>query len=231
MNARHLTAIATVAFALTACGGGGGTQVVSSVPDPTVFTFRTDAITSYAKVDRMGGPATTTALLRPGAAGGNTRQQANLTDPADDGQYAPEYINTLRTLHYKLGPQLKGLGIATCGVVPSPPPATADSTVDVSKCVNQALAMAHVIPDVLRLDTSRASVYPNGRNLEDPVVDRLLAIALLDLTDPAATCFGGTCTLNTLVGSLNPAASDPKPLTSFPYLNNVNLAPFPPAQP
>lgn len=235
-NIRNLL-IAGIALSVVACGddvtritqtGGGGAPT-----DPTVFNFRSDAVGAYTKVDRMGGPATTTALLMPGPAGGNRRQQANLTEPADDAQYAQEYISTLRTLHFELGPALAGLTLAACGV----PGADAAGT-DVSKCVAQALSNnlnSPVIPDVLRFDTRVASVYPNGRGVDDQVVDRLLATALLDLTDPAATCFGVPCTRTTLAAlPLNgqqrgiPAVA---PLASFPYFNNQMLAAPPAASP
>lgn len=214
---------------LCACGGGGGGDTVNapSVPDPALntFQFRSDPIEAFVKVDRMGGPATTTALLMPGAAGGNRRQQANLTEPVDDGQYAGEYVRTLRTLHFELAPVLQNLQLATCGVAG----ATLDET-DVGRCVSQAAP--RVIPDVLQLDTSLPSGYPNGRDADDQVIDILLAIALLDLTDPAARCFGTPCTLGTLAGlPLNPGASTPRPLTQFPFFNNVDLAPPPPASP
>lgn len=200
--------------------------------DPTVFKFRSDPIGAYLKVDRMGGPATTTALLMPGAAGGARRQQANLTEPKDDGQYAAEYISTLRTLHFELGPALQALGLAACGV----PGATAAET-NVAKCVGQAVHLSPpdvtVIPDVLRLDTSRASGFPNGRDLDDQVIDLLLAVALLNLTDGGPTgCFGAACTARTLADlPLNPGASVPPPLAAFPFFNNVALAPPPAASP
>lgn len=224
----NLNLTLALALLLCACGGGGGdTAITPSGPDPALktFEFRNDPIESFIKVDRMGGPATTTALLMPGAAGGNRRQQANLTEPVDDGQYAGEYVRTLRTLHFELAPVLQGLQLATCGIAG----ATVDET-DVGRCVSQAAP--RVIPDVLQLDTSQPSGYPNGRDADDQVIDILLAIALLDLTDPAARCFGTPCALNTLAGlPLNPGFSTPRPLTQFPFFNNVALAPPPPASP
>lgn len=221
---------------LLACEGDVGPPgpAGSSGLSPDQFDFRSDHISTYVKVDRMGGPATTTALLRPGAAGGSTRQAANLTEPANDAQYAGEYVNTLKTLHYELGPALASLALTPCGVAGVDPAST-----NVDKCVTQATSVPpagqpghRVIPDVLRLDTSLASGFPNGRDLDDQVVDILLAVALLDLTDPAATCFGGPCTARTLANlPLNPGASNPPPLTQFPYFNNQVLAPPPPATP
>jgi len=252
MNARKLLIAALfLPLALVACDDGDDGPVGPSGPvgpagtpapveDPTVFKFRSDPQAAYLKVDRMGGPATTTALLKPGGAGGAARQAANLTEPKDDGQYAGEYVATLQTLHFELGPVLTAAGLAACGV----PGATAAAT-NVDKCVGQAVsstpAPGRVIPDVLFLDTSVASGYPNGRDLDDQVVDILLAIALLNLTDAGPTaCGGGPCTTRTLAGPagspppgpcLNPCASSTPPLTTFPFFNNVALAPPPAASP
>jgi len=237
MNARKLliALLLPTALMLSACDDDDDSAPPPTPPgaeDPTVFKFRSDPPEAYLKVDRMGGPATTTALLMPGAAGGPRRQQANLTEPKDDGQYAAEYIATLRTLHFELGPVLASLGLAACGV----PGATAADT-DVNKCVGQAVHLAPpevtVIPDVLRLDTSKPSGFPNGRDLDDQVVDLVLAVALINLTDAGATgCFGQPCTARVLADlPLNPGASNPPPLTSFPFFNNQALAPPPPASP
>ena len=199
-------------------GGGAG------LLPPDQFDFRSDHISTYAKVDRMGGPATTTALLSPGAAGGARRQQANLTEPADDAQYAAEYVSTLRTLHYELAPALATAMLAACGIAGADPAGT-----NVDQCVTQAAP--RVIPDVLRLDTNVASGFPNGRDLDDRVVDILLAVGLLDLRT-GAMCGGVQCTAATLANiPLNPGASNPPPLTQFPYFNNQMLAPPPPATP
>lgn len=215
------------AFSCLLLGCEGDTVIVtdgSTVSPPDQFNFRSDHISTYVKVDRMGGPATTTALLMPGAAGGSRRQQANLTEPADDAQYATEYISTLRTLHYELAPTLASLNLTACGI------AGADAAgTNVDQCVTQAAP--RVIPDVLRLDTSVASGFPNGRDLDDRVVDILLAVGLLDLR-PGAMCFGVQCSAATLANiPLNPGASNPAPLTQFPYFNNQMLAPPPPASP
>jgi hypothetical protein len=192
------------------------TVIQAPAEDPTAFKFRSDSIADYVRVDRMGGPATTTALLMPGPAGGNRRQQANLTEPVDDGQFAPEYVATLKTLHFELGPVLQGLGLDACGV-----PGANVATTNVDDCVTVAAPL--VIPDVLRLDTSQPSGFPNGRDLDDQVVDLLLAVALLDLGTHPLRLFADL--------PLNPPASVPGPLAVFPFFNNQALAAPPAASP
>lgn len=232
MNVRHSLLTLLLGAALAGCGDdvtkvinqGGGTPTT----DPTVFAFRSDAITEYTRVDRMGGPATTTALLSPGPSGGARRQVANSTDPVDDTDYASEYVTALKRYHFHLAPQLAG-AVDTCGTAGS-----TEANTDVGPCVVQALANP-VIPDVLRLNTSQVSDYPNGRKPDDPVVDVLLAIALLDLggdNDGPGTCFNLPCTQKSLASlPLNVMQSTPPSLPDFPYLNNAQLAPPPPADP
>ena len=232
MNARQFSLTLLIGISLTGCGddvtkvinqGGSGTPT-----DPNVFAFRSESVGDYTRVDRMGGPATTTALLVPGASGGARRQVANSTDPADDTDYAAEYVTALKRYHFHLAPQLAG-ALDTCGTA-----GTTEANTDVGPCVVQALANP-VIPDVLRLNTSQTSNYPNGRKPDDPVVDVLLAIALLDLGgdgDGPGTCLGLTCTQSSLANlPLNVMQSAPPSLANFPYLNNTQLAAPPPADP
>lgn len=231
MKAHQLLFVVALGGTLVACSddnnrsiepGGGGT------PDPAAFDFRSGPITQYVKVDRMGGPITITALLSPGSTGGARRQVANMAEPADDSQFALEYIDQLRRYHFHLAPALAGLGLDTCAVVG----ATVEAT-DVSQCVTQALANP-VIPDVLRFNASVVSDFPNGRKPDDQVADIVLAVALLDLGGPGGpgTCLGAPCTLRTLANlPLNVMQSTPPSLPNFPYLNNEQLAPFASATP
>lgn len=57
---------------------------------------------------------------------------------------------------------------------------------DVSACLTQAVIPGRtvaslVVPDVLSLDLSRPNGFPNGRQLDDPVIDLELAALMLDL--------------------------------------------------
>lgn len=194
---------------LSACGGGGGG---SSSSNPQGFVFSTAPATSYARVDRMGGPVTATVLITPGH-----KDLFNSTDPINDGDYAAEEINTVKVLHFQLDPQLKAAGLASCA-------RSCDTFAkcDVSMCVSQAVNL--IIPDMLHLDLSKPDGFPNGRTFADSVVDRVVAVALLDITTPGS-CNGAPCTADTLVNlPLDPTVND-KPLPAdFPYLAD----PFPP---
>ncbi|WP_051748831.1 DUF4331 family protein [Nevskia soli] len=206
-------AVLALAFAaLSACGGGGGGGSGSSNSNPQNFVFSTAPVTSYARVDRMGSPVTATVLITPAH-----KDMFNATDPINDGDYAAEETNTVKVLHYQLDPQLKAAGLASCA-------RTCDSfaTCDVSRCISQAVPL--IIPDMLHLDLGQPDGFPNGRNFSDSVVDRVVAVALLDISTPGQ-CNGAPCTVDTLVNlPLDPTAND-KPLPAeFPYL----AAPFPP---
>ena len=201
--------------ALHACNDGDDHGTLSV--NPEAFTFATAPPEAYARVDRMGGPVTATLLITPAH-----KDLFNSTNPADDGQYAEEEINTLKDLHYQLDPQLAAFGLASCA-------RTCDKfeTCDVTQCLQQVLNDNHLlIPDLLVLDLSKPEpdVYPNGRAFADSVVDRLVALALLDIKTPGK-CGSVNCTAETLFNlPLNPPVNDkPLPL-DFPYV----AAPFPP---
>ena len=118
------------------------------------------------------------------------------------------------------------LALAACGgggddsTVPpttTPPVSTAKMT-DVSPCLNQLVAgrkvSSLVIPDVITLDTTVASGFPNGRRLEDPVVDLTLGVLFLDLTKTGAD------TLAKL--PLDPPGNDKSLTGQFPYLADAH---------
>lgn len=196
-------------LALTACGGGGGS---SSSVNPQGFVFATAPASAYARVDRMGGPVTATVLITAAH-----KDLFNSTNPVDDGNYAAEEINTVKLLHYQLDPQLKAAGLASCARN-----CNSFSSCDVTFCIDQAAPL--IIPDMLHLDLDQPDGFPNGRGFKDSVVDRVIAIALLDI-EQKGQCGGQACSVDTLVNlPLNPAQND-KPLPAdFPYL----ASPFPP---
>lgn len=106
---------------------------------------------------------------------------------------------------------------------PTPTPApTATATAaayNVENCFTQTIPgsggqtlRSLIIPDVLFLDMSRPAGYPNGRDLDDPVVDILLAFLFLDFT------VTGQSPLTFANLPLNPPRSDRPVSTSFPFL-------------
>lgn len=170
----------------------------SDDPAPAVvdFDFRTEATTEYSRIDRSGMPAIATALIA-------SKDSYNQSNPVDDiaGTFVPEILNSLTTLHTALDSQLTDLGLTPCTVV-------GDGT---GSCA--AFAVPLIIPDTVKLDTTTAAGFPNGRLLTDPVIDVTLAVALLELTgDPAPH------EPTALVGVLNPAANDKDFESAFPFL-------------
>ncbi len=98
----------------------------------------------------------------------------------------------------------------TATVTPTP------ATVDVGPCLSQKVlgnrSLANIaVPDVLTLDPTQPSGFPNGRQLQDPVIDLELAALFLDLTQVPIT------TLSTI--PLDPSGND-EPLPGvFPFLS------------
>jgi hypothetical protein len=230
-----------VAAALAGCGGGGGDNNNGG------FDFNTQTPDKYLRVDRMGEPAVATALLsktvdsptpvdgngkpvNPGAADkfnnfNDQRDAFNRGDPVNDARdfafiltQGPQ-INSLANYHYKLGPQLRTLGLTPCSTETVSPP-SGISQVNISTCVAQVAPV--VLPDVITYDPNVAVGWPNGRFFDDPVVDRLLAASLLKISGA-----GAPHNINTLVGVINPTIDEtgtPSPV-AFPHLRAAN--PFP----
>lgn len=210
-----------------------------STPEPR-FEFAKDAPDRYVRVDRTGEPAIATALLSRdpaltpiGPSGGllnpaNTsnvfndqRDALNRGDPVNDARdFAGLFTvgtqsNSLRNIHFEVGPQLRSLGLTLCSVE-TVTPATSNAQVDISACVGQVAPV--VLPDVITFDFAAAPGWPNGRGYDDPVVDRLLAAALLRIsgTNPPHN-------INTLVGVINPTRDEsgtPLP-AAFPHLRTA----------
>jgi len=234
-----LLAGVAVAAIVAGCGGGGG-------GDDESFDFRSEAADRFVRVDRMGEPALATALLsrnvdnptpvdangnivNPG--GGNKfnsfndqRDAFNRGDPVNDARDFAFMLtqgpqpNSLANYHYKLGPQLRTLGLTPCSTETATPP-SGIGQIDISTCVAQVAPV--VLPDVVTLDPEAPTSWPNGRAFDDPVVDRLLAAALLKISGT-----GAPHNINTLVGVINPTRDEtgtPSPAT-FPHMR----PPYPP---
>ncbi len=98
-------------------------------------------------------------------------------------------------------------------VVPPPPPPPTQTGLSVSACLAQTVAGRSVqsilIPDQLDLDLSQPSGFPNGRDLDDPVIDLILAAIFLDLRVHPVTTFVGL--------PVNPNVFDQPLRTTFPF--------------
>lgn len=209
----------------------------SDSSDPLKFEFNTAAKDRYVRVDRTGQPAIATALLSRdpaispvGPTGAllnpantsntfnNQRDALNRGDPINDGRDFAGLLtvgtqsNSLRNIHYEVGPALRALGLTPCSTELATPPSS-NAQVDISACV--AVVAPVILPDVITYDLSAAPGWPNGRGYDDPVVDRLLSAALLKVsgTSPPHT-------LNTLVGVINPTRDETGTSlpASFPHL-------------
>ncbi len=198
---KSLLAALALCWAVTGCSSsdddaGGDAMVPGGETTVATFNFSTDAPDTYTRVDRSGMPAISTALVA-------SKDMYNQSNPTDDAAsaYVPEILNSLTFLHGALDEQLRGLGLTPCTVV-------GDGT---GTCA--AAAVPLIIPDTLKIDTSADAGFPNGRKLEDPVIDVTLAVALLELTgEPAPHA------ATALVGVLNPPANDKAFETTFPFL-------------
>lgn len=160
------------------------------------FLFRADPYEAYVRVDRMGVAAVATLVLPAGT----TRDRFNFGEPGDDGDYSGQIVTRLNKIHFELDDDLLASGLTPCAI-------------DV--CIRQAVP--GIVPDVIHLAPAQPDAFPNGRTLADPVVDRLVAIALLDLTAPG-DCNGASCTVSTFEDlPLNPPANELALLPDFPY--------------
>ena len=102
----------------------------------------------------------------------------------------------------------------------SPTPTPSPASRNVTACLNQvipgtggATPTSLVIPDTTKVDFTRPLGFPNGRRLEDPVVDITLAVLFLNV--------GGTNPepVNRLAAlPLNPPANDRPFLAAFPFV-------------
>lgn len=190
--------------------------------DGNRFNFRPAGSGQYDQVDRVGMPGLATALAFTDA----TKNAYNEGTPTDDvnGDFASTLVDNLGTLHEYFRSDIEnGLGLTAC----SDPPPDANSSPDVSPCLSQEVAPGvtvqdAVIPDTLTIDTTADVVppntedvaFPNGRRLGDPVMDIMLAVIFLDLSEEGADTFAAI--------PLNPPENDANDgdfQTSFPYLN------------
>jgi hypothetical protein len=177
-------------------------------------TFRTEAASTATRVDRMGMPAVATATISSGM-----KDAYNDANPSDDAAltFAGDQIATLTGIHTALDDDLAMETLTPCSMVDTIDVDGAGPTPPLPECLAQEVIPGSglrvfqlVIPDTLRVNPAQISGFPNGRDLNDAVIDITLGAALLDL---------GTHTAGTLAGlPLNPPANAAgELLTTFPY--------------
>lgn len=103
---------------------------------------------------------------------------------------------------------------------PSPTPTPSPTSRNVSACLSQvipgtggATPASLVLPDTVKLNFAAPSGFPNGRQLNDPVVDVTLAVLLLDMTRHSPGLLAGL--------PLNPGV-DNTLQSGFPFLGLAN---------
>lgn len=158
--------------------------------DPDLYDFREDEADAYTRVDRQGFPAVNTALI-----GADNKDAYNAASPTNDaaGDYLADVGGALTFLHTGGGTPGNGLGdelrVALGALNPDATPAEIEGLIcnppgDIDPndtCVAQGGPF--VFPDVILLNTGMPTGFPNGRALEVPVIDIILAVLLLDVLD------------------------------------------------
>jgi hypothetical protein len=171
----------------------------------------------FTRVDRMGMPAVSTALV-----GAARKNPFNDGDPAGDMSFAGDFITSLTGLHAALDDDLARANLTACSMT--------TMVGGLPECLGQTFAPGRtvaslVVPnDVLRLDLGASAGFPNGRRLQDPVIDVTLSVLLLRINSAApGTCGMAPCSPTTLAGlPLNPPRNDVAMGTfpdTFPYLH------------
>jgi hypothetical protein len=191
----------------TATGTVGETETMGSSstgPDPNDYDFREDPPGDYTQVERMGMPAVNTGLI-------TDKDAYNAAMPTADvaGDFYGEVEDSINLIH--IGPDpvnmtngglqddLAGVSVPTCRE-------PADTMVN-DECARQLGQF--IFPDVLALDTEGTAGFPNGRLVEDRVMDIILALILVNVSDM----------------DLDPnAAADGVPLNVFFDLSGINAA-------
>jgi hypothetical protein len=116
-------------------------------------------------------------------------------------------------------PLAAALMLGSCGgdeKAPIPPPPGTAKVVSVTPCLEQVVpgtgkrVVDLVVPDTITVNLSQPSGFPNGRRLQDPVIDITLAVIFLDMSKHGPSTFVNL--------PLNPPANDRPFRTQFPYL-------------
>jgi Domain of unknown function (DUF4331) len=183
-------------------GSGASDGADGTETDADGFQFATESFDAYTQIDRHGAvEAGTAGIAAPEGLGFNEgsdisiRDSYNASNPAEDaaGTWLGDISASVSFFHDALDDDLLSLGLT---------PAT------VERSLMQAGPV--IVPDTIKWDPSQPTAYPNGRALEDPVVDITLAAVLLDLGEHPLSTFADL--------PLNPPANDVPFESEFPFL-------------
>lgn len=143
----------------------------------------------YVQVERMGIPALNTVLIT----GDANKDAYNQADPKNDvASYRQVAINRINTLRSAVG--------AVSGFPPEDNPG-----------ISAAALVDILIPDVVTINFANALVFPNGRQLNDDVIDVALKLVL-------------NRNISAITDGVN--ANDKTFLSTFPYLAEPNVPPL-----
>lgn len=209
------TTAGTVGMTSSSSSGGDSSTTAEPVGP---YVFDETPYEDYVQVDRKGFPAINTGLNLLG-----DKDAYNAASPADDAalMFATNIFESLETLHLGapgmqtpdntgLDDDILAIGLEPCVTPPLP----------MDSCDDQGGPFA--IPDVLVLDLDDPPGFPNGRQLDNPVMDVIFAVLLLDLDTHDVTTFLDLDGDGTLGPSLNPLENDVAFPGSFPYLAPPN---------
>lgn len=147
----------------------------------------------FVQVERMGIPTVNTALI-PSSMKDAFNQGAPKDDVANFRSTAENSITSLR---------------AAVNAVPGFP-------AEDSPGISPAALAAILIPDVVTIDFAQAVQFPNGRRLEDDVIDAALGLVL----NRGSVLSGGPGVSDAI------NSNDALFLSVFPYLASENLPPL-----
>jgi len=172
------------------------------------FVFPTDPFDAYTQIDRHGAVEAGTAGIAASQGLGlmpgqdvSIRDDYNASNPAEDvdGMWLGEIGASIMFFHDSFDDDIVGLGLV---------PATIDDTLMQAGPV--------IVPDTIKYDPNMPTAYPNGRKLEDPVVDITLAAVLLKLGPQQPLSFFADL-------PLNPPENDVPFQAEFPFLAPPHL--------
>lgn len=172
--------------------------------------FRNDMPTAYRRVDRMGMPAVSTALV------GTARKNAyNDGDPAGDMGFAGDFIGTLTALHTALDDDFTALNLAPCSM--------STMTGGLPSCLGQEYAPGRTVAEPCGAE--RRAQHRHVRDGRFP--QRAPPAGPGDRRDPRGALpaprqrhlrDGELSALTLATRPLNPAMNDRPFLMTFPYL-------------
>ncbi len=184
--------------------------------DPNAFDFREDDPSAYTRVDRKGFPALNTALIAS-----ENKDAYNDADPTDDvaGTFAGDAVGTLQFLHGSFDPGSTGLNddLVLANMLLGTNLTPCGATRLNNSCLQQAVPLA--FPDVLLVNTTGPTGFPNGRTLDVPVIDVILAAVLIEAESIAdLLVFTDLDPTSDDVHGLSQSPNDVEFAAGFPYL-------------